>query len=108
MNDVELVITITIVACVTFFLRSCPFFFFSNNKKMPKFISYLGEVLPYAVMGMLVVYCFKSINLIEAPHGVAELTASAVVIAAHKLKHNMLLSICSGTAIYMIMQWLLY
>ena len=59
MNDptVHAIVLIAVMAVVTFALRALPFLVF-GKRETPKFITYLGKVLPYAMMGMLVVFCF--------------------------------------------------
>ncbi len=94
-------ILVAVMAGVTILLRFLPFWVF--KKKTPAFISYLGRVLPPAIMGMLVVYCLKDTPVLEAPHGLPELIASLIVIGLQLWKHNSLLSILSGTCAYMLM-----
>ncbi len=90
---------ILIMAGVTALLRFLPFFLFSKNT--PKSILYLGDVLPYSVMAMLVVYCLKSTSFTGTTHGIPEIVSVALVVLLHKWKHNTLLSIIGGTACYM-------
>lgn len=90
---------VLIVAGVTILLRFFPFLIF--RKGTPKIILYLGTVLPYAIMGMLVVYCLKGISFAERPYGIPEVIAVAFVILLHKWRHNTLLSIGAGTVCYM-------
>lgn len=66
-------------------------------------VQYLGKVLPPAVIGMLVVYCFKSMRLTAFPFGLPELIAGAVVVLLHIWKRNNLLSIGVGTVLYMVL-----
>ena len=99
----SVVLTILTVAAATFLTRLLPFLLFPANKKTPDFILYLGRVLPYAIMGMLIIYCFKSVSFLSWPFGLPELLASLFVILAHKWKHNLLLSIGGGTVFYMIL-----
>ena len=70
-------------------------------------ITYLGKVLPYAVMAMLVVYCLKGVSLVSFPFGLPEIISSALVIALHLWKRNTLLSVGGGTVVYMIIRALL-
>ena len=91
---------IGIVALTTMFIRFCPFFVF---KKTSKIIDYLGEVLPFSIMAMLVVYCLKDISFVSYSNFIPEIVASLVTIIIHKYKHNILYSIIGGTAIYMIL-----
>lgn len=94
---------IFIIAAVTFFTRVLPFLIFPGNKKIPAFVAYLGRVLPCCVMGMLVIYCVKSVNLFCSPFGLPELISILLVVIVHKWKHNLLFSIVGGTIVYMIL-----
>ena len=88
---------VAVVALVTIALRFLPFVIFSGNKTTPPFVAYLGRVLPYAIMGMLVVYCLRNIHITQAPHGAPELIACAAVAALHLWKRSTLVSIVGGT-----------
>ncbi len=99
MHDILLV---AVVAIVTILLRFLPFLVFSG-RKTPKFILYLGKVLPYSIMAMLVVYCLKGVSVLAYPFGIPELIAVASVVLLHLWRKNTLLSIGVGTAIYMIL-----
>lgn len=92
---------IAVTAVVTALIRFLPFLIF--HKGTPKPILYLGEVLPFAVMGMLVVYCLKNVSFISAPFGAPELLAILFVVIVHKWKHNTLLSVAGGTICYMLL-----
>ena len=107
MNTARSFLLIAIVAAVTAALRFLPFIIF-RGKKTPDLILYLGKVLPYAIMGMLVVYCFKDTTVISFPFGLPELIAGATVVIAHLVKRNTLLSIISGTVVYMILIQLVF
>ena len=102
------VIMVLVSALVTALLRFLPFFVFSGKRKIPEIIHYLGRVLPYAIMGMLVVYCLKNMSFTESPFGVPEIVASAVVVLLHVFKGNTLLSICAGTVVYMVFVQLIF
>ena len=103
MNLSHSVLMVAIISIVTILLRALPFLIFGNNKKTPEFVTYLGKVLPYAIMGMLVVYCLKGINLVAAPHGFSEIISVSVVAGLHLWKRNTLLSIICGTVCYMVL-----
>lgn len=90
-------ILIMIAGAVTLFLRFIPFIAF--RKKTPGFILYLGRVLPYSVMAMLVVYCLRNTGTYFLP----EALSCLLVIVLHVWKRNTLLSIIAGTALYMFM-----
>ena len=94
---------IAVSALVTIGLRFLPFVIFGENRKTPPLIAYLGRVLPYAIMGMLVVYCLKDMNLTAAPFGIPEIISCAVVALLHIWKRSTLLSIGAGTLCYMLL-----
>ena len=102
MTVMQSVLTIAVVVLGTMATRFLPFLIFPEGKKPPEFISYLGTVLPSAVIGLLVVYALKSAPF-STWHGLPELIASAVVILLHKWKHNMFLSMAGGTVLYMLL-----
>ena len=92
---------VAVVALVTMGIRALPFVVF--RKKTPKLVLYMGKVLPFAIMGMLVVYTLKHVSVVEGNHGIPELIGVLLVIFLHKWKHNTLLSIVGGTIIYMVL-----
>ena len=102
------VITILVVVLGTMLTRYLPFLLFPGNKPTPKYIRYLGNVLPSAVFGLLVVYCLKNVSLLTGSHGIPELVSIAVVIALHLWKRQMLLSIAGGTVCYMLLVQFLF
>ena len=89
------------MALVTMILRFLPFVAF--RREIPPYVSYLGEVLPPAIIGMLVVYCLKDVQITSSPFGLPELAAAVTVILAQWKSRNLLVSILSGTAAYMIL-----
>ena len=92
-----------VVALCTILTRALPFWILGGKKEIPKTVKYLGEVLPPAIMVILVIYCLKSINLLEGSRGIPEFLAIGVVTALHLWKKNTLLSIGAGTVFYMIL-----
>lgn len=106
--DSQAFIMILIMAGVTFFIRGLPFLLFPGNKKTPVYIMYLGKVLPFAIIGMLVVYCFKNVSVISAPFGIPELIALVVIVFLHVWKRNTLISIGGGTLLYMFLVQVLF
>ena len=94
---------ILVIAAVTAVLRFAPFFIFSGDQPVPEFINYLGRVLPYSIMAMLVVYCLKGISLTKAPFGLPEIISVILVAALHVWRRNTLFSIICGTICYMVL-----
>lgn len=103
MTLAQQVITIALCILGTMTTRFLPFFVFSSKKPTPKYIQYLGNALPSAIFGMLVVYCLKNVHLLSGSHGLPELTAILVVAGIHLWKRQMLLSIAGGTVYYMLL-----
>ena len=103
MSNTQAVLTVAVCALVTAVLRFLPFLIFGENRKTPAVIAYLGQVLPFAIMGMLVVYCLKDISFAGAPFGLPELIGCAAVAGLHVWKRSTLLSIGAGTVIYMLL-----
>lgn len=100
MTTTQSILTILSVVLGTMLTRFLPFVFFPEGKTPPPFITFLGTVLPHAVIGLLVVYSLK-----DAPyakfHGIPEAIAILFIYALHKWKKNTLLSIGGGTILYM-------
>lgn len=105
MHDILLIVVAVLVTMATRFL---PFLIFGENRKTPPIIEYLGKVLPFAIMGMLVVYCLKDISVLSFPYGLPELIACAAVVVLHVWKRNSLLSIGGGTVCYMLLVQLVF
>ena len=101
MDKLHSLALILIMAALTAALRFLPFVMFS--KGTPNTIVYLGNLLPNAIMAMLVVYCLKNVSFTASSHGIPEALAVFLVAVLHKWKHNMLLSILGGTAAYMLL-----
>ena len=92
-----------IMALVTMLLRFLPFLIFRKGRTTPAYVAYLGEVLPQAIIGMLVIYCLKDVSMTAAPYGLPELLASLAVVGLQVWRRSSLVSILSGTAIYMVL-----
>lgn len=106
MSVTQQIITIAMVVLGTMLTRFLPFLIFPSGKPTPHYVQYLGKVLPSAVIGLLVMYCFKDVSLLSGSHGIPELIGVAVVAMLHLWKKKMLLSIAGGTIVYMILvQW---
>ena len=94
---------IVVTALVTASTRFLPFLIFVEKRKTPAIITYLGKVLPCAIMGMLVVYCLKEVSVLAYPSGLPEILGIACVAVLHLWKRNSLLSIGAGTVFYMVL-----
>lgn len=87
----------------TLITRFLPFLVFPAGKKTPRFVEYLGAKLPYASMGLLVVYCLKGVHISSGSHGIPELIAVAITAGLQVWRKNVLLSISAGTVVYMLL-----
>ena len=101
-------VTIAMVVAGTMLTRFLPFLLFPAGKPTPKFVKYLGKVLPAAVFGLLIVYCLKDVSVFAGSHGIPELISIALVVGLHLWKRQMLLSIAGGTICYMLLVQLLF
>ena len=98
----NVIFSIIVMAVITALLRFLPFIIFRGDKKTPDFIAYLGKVLPYSIMGMLVVFCLKSVDFKGGVHGIPEIVSILVIVLAHWWKKNTILSILAGTICYVV------
>ena len=103
----ELMIVLAMVAG-TLITRFLPFILFPAGKEKPRYLEYLGKTLPYATMGLLVVYCLKGVDLLGPTHGLPEILAVAAVAALHCWKRNSLLSIGVGTIFYLFLVQIIF
>ena len=103
MTLTQRILTIMVIVLGTMLTRFLPFLMFPAGKPTPKAIHYLGNVLPAAVFGLLVVYCLKNVSLLTGSHGIPELISIALVVALHLWNRQMLLSIAGGTVCYMLL-----
>lgn len=108
MTSTELLITVAVVVIGTQITRFLPFIVFPAGKPTPKYIEYLGKVLPAAIFGFLVIYCLKDVNLMSGSHGLPELISVAMVVALHLRWRQTLLSIAAGTVCYMLLVQLVF
>lgn len=108
MDNRYLLISLLIIAGVTALLRFLPFLLFRGDRKTPPFIVYLGRVLPYAIMTMLVVFCLKGMSFRSLSGFLPELISVAAVVLLHLWRKNTLLSIAAGTLIYMLLVQLVF
>ncbi len=103
MTVTEQIITISMCVLATVTTRFLPFLIFSEKRKTPPYIEYLGKVLPLAVFGMLIIYCLKGVSLFSGNHAIPELIGIAVTALLHLWKKQMLVSIAGGTVVYMLL-----
>ena len=103
MNTLHSLALVAVITAVTLLTRLLPFLLFGGKGEPPRLILELGRALPCAVMGMLVVYCLRSVDLTAAPYGAPEAIAAALCVGLHVWRRNTLLSIAGSTAVYMLL-----
>lgn len=97
MSNFYVWLTVAVIALVTALLRFLPFAIWGDNKKTPHIIEKLGKTLPYAIMGMLVIYCLKGVNFGSIEGYLPPFISTLVVGISYILKRNTLISIILGT-----------
>ena len=102
-QTIHAVLLVGVMSAGTILLRFLPFLLFPSGKKTPAFVTYLGKVLPFAMIGLLVVYCLKDVSVFSGSHGLPELIAILFIVVLHKWKKSTLLSIGGGTVLYMVL-----
>ena len=108
MTLTQQIITVAMVVLGTAVTRFLPFLVFPAGRPTPKYIRYLGRVLPCEVFGLLVIYSLKDVSIATGSHGIPELISILLVVALHVWKRQMLLSIAGGTVCYMLLVQLVF
>ncbi|TXJ47066.1 branched-chain amino acid transporter permease [Brachyspira pilosicoli] len=103
MNNKEILITALMIVIGTAFLRFLPFFIINKSLSENKYVQFLGRILPYSMIALLVIYCIKDINIIKFPYGLPEIISIILVAVFQIIKRNVLISIGLGTVIYMFL-----
>ncbi len=103
MDKIHSILLIIVMSAITFLTRALPFIIFNGKKETPKVITYLGTVLPFSIIGMLIVYCLKDVSFLQSPFGLPEIISIIIVAVLHIWKRNTLLSIVGGTVGYMLL-----
>lgn len=103
MTLTQQIITIAAVVLATMATRFLPFLIFPSGRPTPKYVQYLGRVLPAAVFGLLVIYCLRDVSIFTGNHAVPELISIVLILILHFWKRQMLLSIAGGTICYMLL-----
>ena len=96
----QMIITVLVAGVTTFATRLIPF---AGNREVPKIIRYLGDIMPSAIIGILIIYCIKDGYSFDFNILMPQLIAIALTVLAHLWKRNTLLSISVGTISYMLL-----
>lgn len=103
MSNTQLILMIAVAGACTFATRLFPFALFGGKKEVPKFIKYLGNVLPVAILGILIVYCLRDFEKGSINYILPQIIAVALTAGIHLWKKSTLLSIAVGTIGYMLL-----
>jgi branched-subunit amino acid transport protein AzlD len=101
LTNTQAIILIGMASLATILNRSLPFILL-NKHRNNKYIVYLGKVLPYSIIGLLMIYSIKDISVMAMPFGLPEIIAIILTAFIHRLFRNNLISIGLGTAIYLM------
>lgn len=103
MIDTYVFSAVLVMSGVTIALRFLPFLVFGGKAKTPEFVEYLGKVLPYAIIGMLVVYCLKGVRIDSAVNWLPTFVGVLITAVLQVRKRNSIYSILFGTVVYMVL-----
>ena len=103
MSGQKILFCILVGAVCTFLMRALPFLLLGGKREIPQKVKYLGNILPPALMAVLIVYCLRDVPADLTGNGVRKIAASVVCAGLHIWKKNTFLSIIAGTLLYMIL-----
>ena len=103
LSPAQTLVSIAVMALVTFLTRALPFLLFDHGDHPPRIVLYLGQVLPPAIIAMLIVYCLKGVSLSSPAGWVPSLLAGLTALLLHLWKKNDLISIFGATVLYMVL-----
>lgn len=111
MSISQQIIMVAAGVAATMLTRFLPFLVFRPGKPTPRYILYLGKVLPASVFALLVVYCLRNISFVGTEASplplpadtIAQISGVIITIAVHAWHRNLMWSIAAGTAGYMIL-----
>ena len=100
MNEIEYLLAVMLVMAIsTYLTRLTPFLMFTPGKENAK-LNFVAKNTPPMVMMILVIYMLKEVDYLSTEIFYT-LFALAVTVGLQILKRNALLSIVSGTIVYM-------
>ncbi|MBQ4479865.1 MAG: AzlD domain-containing protein [Victivallales bacterium] len=101
------ILMLAVMSAVVIALRALPFLVFRGGRqKLPPMLDYLGKVLTAAAIAMLCVYSFAGLcdfNNPEYSRMLYALPATIVTVFLQLTARNPMVSICGGTACYMLL-----
>ncbi|MCF7932586.1 MAG: AzlD domain-containing protein [Acholeplasmataceae bacterium] len=92
----------------TLLLRFAPFVLFKDDNIEHPTIKRLGETLPGASIGLLVVYVFADVSFEQGSSFVSEMIAVIVIVLVHQRFKSPILSMMVGTSLYIIFKTVIF
>ncbi len=90
MTQTEQIITIAMVVLGTMLTRFLPFLAFPAGKPTPKYVQYLGKVLPQRGIWTSCRLLPENVSVFAGSHGLPEMISIGAVAALHLWKRQML------------------
>lgn len=104
MTELQQAVTVGAAVLATILTRFLPYILFPSGRETPAFVRYLGRYLGPAVFGLLVVYCLRNVSFSSGgTFGIPEAAAITAVTVTFLWKRSMLISMASGTILYMVL-----
>ncbi|WP_116303254.1 branched-chain amino acid transporter permease [Alkalilimnicola ehrlichii] len=101
-DSLYLLAAIGIMALATIATRALPFVLLRDSQH--PLVFYLGRYLPPAVMALLVIYSLRHLPGLAWLEIGAYMLAIALTAGLHVWRRNALLSIATGTGVFMLLQ----
>lgn len=102
-NVTHSLLLIFIAAVVTFLIRLFPFVLFGGKRELSPRIKQIVDLLPPAIIAVLVIYCLKDSIITFGDTTIAALAGVLSTVLIHLWRRNTLLSIVVGTVVYMLL-----
>jgi branched-subunit amino acid transport protein AzlD len=102
MNGYEALVATIMVALLTFGTRLVPFVL-PRRESFPSLVEYFEGTVPGFSLVLLALYCLRDARWLAPPYGLPEIIGVTVVVILHLAKKNTLLSIVSGTVVYVLL-----
>ena len=106
-DTVWIIAVIAVCALCTLLERALPFLLF-RGRQVPEPVTYLGTVLPMAIIATLIFYCLRGVEFGAPGAWAPQLLSSAVTALLHLWRRSTMLSIAGGTICCMVLTQLVF
>jgi branched-subunit amino acid transport protein AzlD len=100
MSDLERMISIIVMMSATIMTRFIPLVLF--KKELSVKTKNIANQLPFATMGLLVVYALKDSFTVETNYGLYQIIGLLTIVIIYKMTDHILMSIGGGLFIYLL------